>query len=287
MMAEYLARAVKRRPHVSKLDCLLFETIAVMDAEAQLAELYERDPAAAADYEYLASEGFVEPTVATGFQVGGVILDALREYDVEEYPTEPERELFWRMGSAARHPSKTRGGDVLPVGGEVIVASAERLYGLPSVAILEQRISDTQWSELEGFFTAATVRRLRRGMERRDAKVMDLVISRLPTIGDDVPLEDVLAFSRDPETRDRATALRLWMAKSSLRNVPLQELAVELDEMLHEFRRHMEVQRLKTVNRRLRMLINVPAAIAGDLLQGKPKATFESVSWTSSRANRL
>jgi hypothetical protein len=272
MMAEYLARAVKRRPHISKLDCLLFETMAVMDAEAQLAELYERDPAAAADYEYLASEGFVEPAVATGYEVGEVILTALGNKDVEEYLTAAEREVLWRMASAARHPSKAGLADrLLPEGGELIVASAERLYGLPSVAILEQRMSDVQWSELEDVFLTTAVRRFRGGLAPGDISVMDLVINRLPTIGDDIPLEDVLAFSRDPETRDRATALRLWMAKSYMRNVPLQELAVELDEWLHEFRRHMEVQRLKTVDRRLRMLIKVPVAIVGDLLQGKPR----------------
>ena len=116
---------------------------------------------------------------------------------------------------------------------------------------------------------------------------MDLVIGRLPTIADDVPLEDVLSFSRDPETRERVTALRLWIARSAFADTTLRERALELDEMLHEFRRHMKAHRLKTRQGTIRTLISVPLAVIEDLLHGKPASAFNAVSWTSRKAARL
>jgi hypothetical protein len=117
--------------------------------------------------------------------------------------------------------------------------------------------------------------------------VIDLVIDRLPVVADNVPLKDVLAFSRDPETKEQVTALRLWIAKSGKPGASLPDLALELDEMLHTFRRHMKVHRLRAKETAFRTIIAVPFAIVEDLLHGKPKSALDAVSWTSRRAARL
>ena len=119
-------------------------------------------------------------------------------------------------------------------------------------------MTNEHWLALEHYFSSAQLRAFRRRFNLAEEQVMDLVIDRLPVIADDVPLEDVLAFSRDPETRERATALRLWIARSALADTTLRERALELDQMLHEFRMHMKAYRLKAREGTIRTLLRVP-----------------------------
>jgi hypothetical protein len=81
--------------------------------------------------------------------------------------------------------------------------------------------------------------------------------------------------------------LRLWIAKAAMTDTPLRELSLELDEMLHNFRRHMRAYGIKAKDSTLRTLIVLPLAIVEDLLHGKPKSAFESASWKSRKAARL
>jgi hypothetical protein len=263
-----------------------------MGLDEQLHDVWKTDRAVAADHEYLIAEGVVHDTPGTLREVSDSILEALFEgtsaRSIDDSDFDPDALLFKKLASGGRHPSHgMRAHDLLPEGGEILAATAEQLHGLPSVAIFERPMSDQQWASLERYFSITTLRALRGRLKQTEEEILDLVIGRLPTIADDVPLEDVLSFSRDPETRERVTALRLWIARSAFADTTLRERALELDEMLHEFRRHMKAHRLKTREGAIRTLISVPLAVIEDLLHGKPASAFNAVSWTSRKAARL
>lgn len=189
------------------------------------------------------------------------------------------------LASTAMHPVSGDFWFELPAGGELVVAYAERFAGRRgALAVLDHSLTSTEWQQLERLL------RLPADLTSVEshAGVVEVVLERLPVPSDDVPIEEVLDFVAQPEVQEQAESLRLWMRRAALEADPREEIALELDEMLHEFRRSMEVERLKNQTSTFRAIVSVPLAVLEELAHFKPKAALDAaISIRARRAERL
>jgi hypothetical protein len=99
--------------------------------------------------------------------------------------------------------------------------------------------------------------------------VAQVVLSAFPEPDELTSIEDILAFKRDSEARQRLLELRIWireMAKAELRPVELEE---KLEWLLHEYRRHLELHHLKSRQGTLETVVTTTLEIAEDLVKIK------------------
>jgi hypothetical protein len=90
-------------------------------------------------------------------------------------------------------------------------------------------------------------------------------LKRLPTPSEDLPLEDLVAFKRDPDTQYKFASFWHWtnkIAKGASRQHDLEE---EIDWLITDYSHHLE-QLTKEVNyERAEVLIATPVEMLEDL----------------------
>jgi hypothetical protein len=97
--------------------------------------------------------------------------------------------------------------------------------------------------------------------------VAEVVLNALPLPSEITPIEDIIAFKR--ETEQQLLALRIWMRDLAKAKLPPDELAEKLEWLLHEYQRHMNLQKLKTQIGTLEMVITTTLEVAEDLVKIK------------------
>ncbi len=109
------------------------------------------------------------------------------------------------------------------------------------------------------------------------AHVLEVVMNALPVPGEDTPLEAVLDFVADPEVRSEVEALRLWMRRMANDPTGGQQVELELETMLHEFRQHLRVHRLKAQESTLRTVLSIPLGVAEELVHLRPQKAVDAL----------
>lgn len=279
---------VRRLGPVSKRDLLLFDVIYVMGLEAEMARLYDTDQPGAADLEYLAGVGVVNAAPATASELADAIRlelapelqPLLREMDEAgvEWPTGDgsrrdmliEAEL---VASSGQHPASRWCDAPLPRGAEFLVAFLARLQGDDAVAVFDHAPTPTDWRYLS---SGVVIPESLRGVNPQ-ARVVEVVLTALPVPADDTPLEAVLDFAADPEVRSEAKALRLWMRRMAGDPCGTRDVEVELETMLHEFRQHLRVHRLKSRDSTLRTVLSIPLGVVEECLHLRPQRAVDAL----------
>lgn len=254
-------RAVRLDPVVTKSDLLLWDEIAIVGLDRKLTDLAGRDPAAAADIDFLATRGIVVPLPAT--------LNQLRRYlwELNVGPFRVATELSIKLpeqmavsGSPALHAELSSDPE-LGEGFEQVIAVCERRAGYSSVPLLRRRPPAA----------AGTNRRSTPVMQAllppfEPMPVVDLIVRRLPTPGYSVPLERILEFRAEERTQWQLSRLRSWMANVSSAEQSMQAAATDLETLLSDYQEFMDLRRLESRLGVLRALVSLPAGIAEDLL---------------------
>ena len=176
------------------------------------------------------------------------------------------------LGSSGRHPSGRLPYDVpMPNGSELVVAYAERLFEPGSaVPMLIEPVTATQWERNAQTFMMP-------GLEAgRTADVVEVILERLPVPGDEVPLTDILAFSREPDTRRQIQNLRFWMMKTAMLGSSIEDLSLEVDSMLNDFQQHMRAADMRATESGLRVAVEIPLEIAEAVLHARPKKALDA-----------
>jgi hypothetical protein len=279
---------VRRSGVISKRDLLLFDRIWIMGLDTELERLRDIDAQHAADLAYLAEEGRVleAPDTASGLAdairhgLADELQPLLEELDLTEieWPSGDgtRRDLLLEaeiLASSGRHPSSRFLDASLPRGGELLVAFLTRLLGDDATAVLDRSLSREEWRFLS---SGIVIPKSLRGMDAH-ARVIEIVTGSLPLPSDDTPLEAVLDFVDDPEVRAKAEALRLWMRRTADIGVTAKEIELELETLLHDFRRHMELHRLRSRNGALRAAIAVPLGFAEELMHLRPRRAADAL----------
>jgi hypothetical protein len=198
------------------------------------------------------------------------------------YPNDYEAS---RLSSKMRHPSSDRpDGDVAEPGIELIIAYADALFdGGETVALLDR---NSFGGDAEAFVNALLPEDDRGNFEVF-AALADIVVNRLPIPGDDVPINDILAFSRDPETRRRIRSLRLWMATAAISGKSMQVLTLEIETMVHEFSEYMNAFDRSQRSGILQLTVGIPLEVIEHIIHLEPSKLPDAILGLSQRsANR-
>lgn len=239
------------------------------------------DPATQADCLYLWDRGVIDHAPAYRFDLAGSVGKRLQ--DLGDSSTGRAAGKFY---SSAIHPAGVLPWRrPLPAGGELVVAYVQQLFGEPgTVPILEAPLAHSEWRAHTQTFLLRSPQR--KSLDTRH--VAEIVLKRIPMPGDDVPLDAVLDFAHDPTTQRQIESLRLWMARMALQHRNADELAVELDSMLHDFRAHMDLADMRSTDSALRLVLAVPLEVAQELLHLRPKAALDALAGVRARkAERL
>jgi hypothetical protein len=287
-----------------KRDLLLFDEIHVMGLRWQIggdvanSGLPALDDSTAADCEFLVDAGVLRHAPAFRVDLADYVYDYLHQLPPEDLE---EAGLKWDdrtplsslpaarqaliLASTARHPAGPLHWEkALPSGSEIVVAHAESLLNPGgAVAVLERPVRKEEWRRITQTFlfgssTAAA----------REAVVAEVVLPHVPIPGDDVSIEALLDFRREGDTIQQIEGLRLWMMRAALSTASTAELQLEIETMLHDFRRHMVVADMRTTDGVLQLAISIPLGIAEELIRLRPKAALDAAfAFRQSRAERL
>jgi hypothetical protein len=107
--------------------------------------------------------------------------------------------------------------------------------------------------------------------------VLSIVLKRLPDPRPDLPLEDIVAFKRDPETIEKFERFWRWTRKLAKGGEEIQELEEELDWLPTDYTRQVERASKKARYDRLKVWVTVPAETLENLIKlrfGKIAATL-------------
>lgn len=99
--------------------------------------------------------------------------------------------------------------------------------------------------------------------------VQQVTIDAMPEPSETTPLDTILDFRDDPQTKGKLLALRRWMTRMAKANTSQRELADELEWLLHEYETYMQVYRMKVRKGVLETVIAGAAEMAEDFVKIK------------------
>lgn len=107
--------------------------------------------------------------------------------------------------------------------------------------------------------------------------VMSIVIKKLPTPDDSTPLEQVLDYKNDPNSKTHILRLRKWMRKLSKDNLAPIEIEQELEYLISEYETHMKLNKMKINNTALETTLTMTAEVAENIVKIKWKDAMKSL----------
>ncbi len=262
---------------VSKTDLLLFDEVRVMGLERQLSEVSGVDEAASADAAFLAEAGFLTEAPDKPYGVG-VLLD---EYFRDKYYEDgsPLR-VVARLRASGKHPSSS--DLILPPGSELVLSTAMNIVGESWVPVMPRRPTSADWEAIHSLLSVS------KELEVGGDSLLEVVIDALPVPGDDVPLDTILDFCRDPTTRAQRERLMLALARARLDGRSTEAFALDIEEALVQFEQHMRVADLRTRAGGLRLVITSALGAIEELARLRPRRALDAVlDYREVRASRL
>lgn len=94
---------------------------------------------------------------------------------------------------------------------------------------------------------------------------VQVVINNLPVPDDTTPWEAIAEFRSDPKSMGQFIGLRRWMRQFAEKDQPAHLIQEELEYLLHEYRAHMELHRMKANAGALETVVTVSAELAENL----------------------
>lgn len=291
---------VRRVLGYSKKDLLLFDGLYIMGLARQISE--SSNASLIADCEFLGNSGYLIDAPDTVRQLGHVGYHLIEtsfsgesQADFERWLVENESDAFepephsvlrqmLRMASVATHPSVPE-DELLPErAAELVLAFVLSSAGHNAVSVLDRLPGPKDWDRLS---QTMYVPRAAMGLAP-DCAVVELVLSNLPLPGDDVPLNTVLEFSADEETRRKLAHLNIWMRRAVQSGRDLQDLGLEVEESLHEFASHMRLADMRSTNSGVRIALSIATGVVEELLHLRPKGALDVVfEYRDRKATRL
>jgi len=277
---------LRRQLAVSKRDCLLFDEIKVMGLERQIAGCADIDPTLAADAIYLAESEFLteapDDYPAVGMLLGDRIPPEIRR-QVRE--SGGELALVDHIGSAGRHPSSDT-QERLPRGGELVLGYALGVLGDACIPIVKRSLTTDEWQTLNRAMILPHSVQSR--LSARDSTLLEIVIKRLPIPGDEVPLEEVLAFSRDRSSVRRRERLMIALARARLENTPAEVFDLELAEAICDYEESMAAEDFRARTGAIKVVLSASLGAIEELIHLRPRRALEALlEYREVKANRL
>lgn len=152
------------------------------------------------------------------------------------------------------------------------------------VPILDHSLHSTEWQRLQRqlYFPRFLF------SSDPSTAILELVLSNLPSPGDDVPLDAILDFAGDDETQRKLSRLDIWMRRAAQSGKELQEISLDMEESLHDLANHMRLADMRARTSGMRIVLSLPLEIVEELLHLRPRKALDVVfQYKDRKANRL
>ena len=103
--------------------------------------------------------------------------------------------------------------------------------------------------------------------QQRGIDAVHVVLKCLPVPSELTPWEQIIEFRNDPESRGKLFALRKWMRSISKSATSYSEINEELECLLYEYERHLNVHRLKFETGVLETILVTSAEVLENLVK--------------------
>lgn len=107
--------------------------------------------------------------------------------------------------------------------------------------------------------------------------VTDIFVSAVPIPADTVPWEQVLEFRSDPEARTKLLALRRWMRRLATEERDPIEITEELEYLLNEYKRSIELHRMKWRLSTLESVLTLAAEAVEGIVRLQPTKLVSAI----------
>jgi hypothetical protein len=107
--------------------------------------------------------------------------------------------------------------------------------------------------------------------------VTEVVLTGLPIISIDVPLADLVAFRNNPDSRHLLLSLRRWIRSLSEQKLTAAELQDEIEWHISEYRRHLQVHRMRASQGILKIAIKSPLEILENVFRLRLSKAIDAV----------
>jgi hypothetical protein len=122
------------------------------------------------------------------------------------------------------------------------MVDSERAGKSPEWHAVHARLTSLQFARkhgVEAYPIYQSIRAFGAGIRRERERLLRVVFGKIPFPDDDVKWDEILEYRRDPESRRRFAALRVWVSRVASRRVPEPEAAEEVEHLLAEFEAHV------------------------------------------------
>jgi hypothetical protein len=95
--------------------------------------------------------------------------------------------------------------------------------------------------------------------------VVRIVLNTLPVPDDMTPWEQILDYRSDPDSQNKFLDLRNWIIDTSRSQLASNEVEDKLEYLISQYKRHMELHKIKTNVGRLESILTAAAEVVGGL----------------------
>lgn len=99
--------------------------------------------------------------------------------------------------------------------------------------------------------------------------VLQIVLRNFPIPDDSVSFEQIIEFRSDPDTRRKLLNFRRWMSKISKETLSGFEIEEEFDHLAHEYKRYMDIHKMKTTQGTLGTIVTTSIVVLENLIKIK------------------
>jgi hypothetical protein len=99
--------------------------------------------------------------------------------------------------------------------------------------------------------------------------VIRLVLNSLPVPDELTPWEYIIEYRSDPDSYGKFLALRNWMSEISRQNLPAHEVEDKLEYLLYEYRKQLELHKIKAHRGTLEAIVIASAEFLEDIANKK------------------
>lgn len=108
-------------------------------------------------------------------------------------------------------------------------------------------------------------------------RVVSVVLSRFPHPSSETAWPRIVDYRLDPETRGKYFRLKTWINRAAREDRTAAELVDEINELLYEYQRYMELHRIKCGTGVLRVVLTATAEIIDSLVRLRFAKAVEAV----------
>lgn len=144
-----------------------------------------------------------------------------------EYRKELRKKNFYKEKSYIKK--------ILPL--RILFESGYHAYNIRRIAYLLRLIY--KW-EIYPIVTTTDV-----PFEQKKANVLQLVLKSLPIPDELTPWEQILEFKSDIDSQEKFFALKIWINEIASQNLSINEIEEKLEWLLHSYKKHMELHKIR------------------------------------------